>query len=312
MSFQRLILQWLAARTVETVKQQAVKELFSTGEERSETESKPLVCGDNPETAGEREKPDSAPERPEVDFGFVFAMPMEASGVADCLKRKKTTRGDGRTFHTGFFGEHRVALVESGVGQEKAAQAAEVLIDLFQPKRLLSTGYGGGLSKRLKRFNICFPEMLVRESDDARLDLSEPVPQRIESFEPGPVRGRLALLTTDFVASTPKQKSRLHHDTGAELVDMETFAVADICRRHEIPFLAIRIILDTAEEELPKDIQSIMKNAETGGARLVGSVLGSMFSRPSSVLDLFSLQQRALEATDRLAKKIATEIQGKG
>ncbi len=91
---------------------------------------------------------------------------------------------------------------------------------------------------------------------------------------------------------------------------MESFAVADVCRKHGLPFLSIRIILDTVEEELPKDVQRMLKHAETGGARLVGSVIGSLFRRPQSMLDLFSLKQRALEATDRLSRHIGAEIGG--
>ena len=300
MSIQRLITQWLAAQTVEAVKRQAVKEIFTEPESTSDDQDKPITCTDNPDAG---EKPTEL-KRAMVDIGFVFAMPMEAAGIADRLKQKKTTRGDGRTFHTGLLGDYRVALVESGVGQEKAGRAAEVLVDVFQPRRILSAGYGGGLSKRLKRFNVCFPDLLVRESDGAKLDLSGSVPKSVTDFS----EDRFTLLTTDFVVTSSKQKKTLNLNIGAELVDMETFAVAEVCRRHDIPFLAVRIILDTAEEELPKDVQKIMKDAEVGGARLAGSVLGSLFSRPSSMLDLFTLKQRALEATDRLAKRIAVEL----
>ncbi len=289
MSILRLITRMLAAQAVETVKSQAAQAIFSTA--------------DATEKNGETE-PD---EKAAVDIGFVFAMPMEAAGIVDRLERKKTTCGNGRTFHTGLFGNSRVALVESGVGQEKATSATEVLIDVFAPERIVSAGYGGGLSKRLKRFNVCFPEMLIRLSDGARLDLAEPIPKFVEA-EVGPVKGKLALLTADRVIDTPVEKFSLGRETGAELVDMESFAVAEVCRNRAVPFRAIRVVLDDAEEELPKDMQRILKHAEVGGARLAGSVLGSLFRRPTSLLDLFSLKQRALEAADRLANHIGREI----
>lgn len=296
MSFHQLITRWLAAQAMQAVK----KEILHGPEEEnaaSENEPKQLSCDDVSSDA-------AAPELPVVDIGFVFAMPMEAAGIADVLKRSKTTKADGRVFRTGFLGKYRVALVESGVGQEKAGRAAEVLLDVFQPKRLISAGYGGGLTRRLKRFAVCFPEIVVRQEDGDTLDLTEVVPKRLDV----PARDKLGLLTTDFVVASPKQKLELGKATGAEIVDMETFAVADVCRRREIPFLAARIILDTAEEQLPGDVQRILKNAEVGGARLVGSVLGSLFKRPSSILDLYSLKERALKATDRLAKQLVEEL----
>jgi adenosylhomocysteine nucleosidase len=251
-----------------------------------------------------------------VDLGFVFAMPMEAAGVADVLKQSQTTQGNGRTFHTGFFHGYRTAVVESGVGQENAGRAADVLIEVFKPKRLISAGYAGGLAKRLKQFNVCFPEILIRESDGKTLYVSNSVPENIETltnykklssdFEK--LNGKLILLTTDFVVGSPKQKSLLYRQTGGELVDMETFAVAEVCQKRQVPMLAVRIILDTADEQIPKDIQRILKDAEKGVARLAGSVLGAICSRPSSMLDLFSLRQRALRAADKLAKHIAIEL----
>lgn len=292
MSFQQLITRWLAAQAMQAVK----REVLSPAEEAASTEERPaLTCA-------------APPERPAIDIGFVFAMPMEAAGVVDLLKQKKTTKGDGRIFHTGLFGKFRVALVQSGVGQDKAGKAAEVMLDVFSPKRLVSAGYGGGLSKRLKRFAVCVPEIVIRESDGATLDLSDGVPQILESSNPD----KLALLTTDFVAASPRQKSSLKQRTGAEVVDMETWAVADLCRRRGAPLLAVRIILDTAEEELPKDVRRILKDAEIGGARLVGSLLGSLFKRPSSMMDLFTLKQHALSATDRLAKFLANELDSSG
>ncbi|MDR2117165.1 MAG: 5'-methylthioadenosine/S-adenosylhomocysteine nucleosidase, partial [Planctomycetaceae bacterium] len=306
MSFQQLIIRWLTAQVLQKAKKEILKvpETIADTDTSADTLKNPVIseqlcCEDSPDK----------PESTEVDLGFVFAMPMEAAGVTDILKKVQTTQGNGRTFHTGIFHGFRTAIVESGVGQANAGRAAEVLIDVFKPKRILSAGYAGGLAKRLKQFDVCFPEILLRESDGKKFYASNSVPEIIDESTCLEKQNRkLILLTTDFVAGSPKQKSMLYHKTGAELVDMETFAVAEVCRKHQIPLLAVRIILDTAEEQIPKDVQRILKNVEKGSARLAGSVIGSIFSRPSSMLDLFSLKQRALRATDRLAKQIAAEL----
>ncbi|MDR2754995.1 MAG: hypothetical protein LBC20_04755 [Planctomycetaceae bacterium] len=310
MFFQQLIIRWFTAQVL----QRAKKEILNVPEVTPNTNlsdrhseypsvSEQVCGGDSP-----NQSPNPS-DSIAVDLGFVFAMPMEAAGVTDVLKHAQTTQGNGRTFHTGLFHGYRTAIVESGVGQENAGRAAEVLLDVFKPKRILSAGYAGGLTKRLKQFDVCFPEILVRESDGKKFYVSNSVPEIIEESTASEKQNqKLILLTTDYVVGSPKQKSLLHHQTEAELVDMETFAVAEVCRKHQIPLLAVRIILDTAEEQIPKDVQRILKNSEKGGARLAGSVLGSLFSRPSSILDLFSLKQRALHATDQLAKQIAREI----
>ncbi len=248
-----------------------------------------------------------------VDLGFVFALALEAAGIVDRLQNRTTTRGAGRTFHTGQWAGRRIALVESGIGQEKAAQATEALIGTFGPKQIISAGYAGGLCNRWKRNTVCFPERLIRHSDAARLDLtcSSAVP-RLVSRDTAAGGDKLALLTTDRVIATATEKNLLGRETGAELVDMETFAVAEVCRRHNLPILAIRIVLDTADEELPSDIQKILHHAQSGvprsSARLAGSVVGAFWRRPKIMFDLFALKQRALDATDRLARQIENAV----
>lgn len=247
-------------------------------------------------------------ERPPSAFavGFVFAMPMEAAGVADKMTQRQTTKGDGRVFHTGMFGTHQTVIVESGVGSEQAAKAAEVLLDVFAPQQIISAGYAGGLSERLKRYSVCFPELLLRKSDNTVLDVSQSVPKSVEV--PLPINGKLTLLTSDEAIIDTEQKSRYCIQTGAELVDMETFAVADVCRVRRIPFRAARIILDTAAQKFPKDILHIIQCADKGVVRLTGSVLGSVFRRPSSVFDMWTLKEHTLRASDRLAAFLAKEL----
>jgi adenosylhomocysteine nucleosidase len=343
LSFQQFIFRWLTSQVLQKAKSELLKTLpkhsglspthsesLSNDSELPPTHSEFLsndlsvskqLCCVNPLERFSKES--DKLEQTGVDIGFVFAMPMEAAGVADVLKQPQTTKGNGRIFHTGIFHHYRVALVESGVGQENAGRAADVLIDVFRPKRLISAGYAGGLAKRLKQFNVCFPEVLIRESDGKTLYVSNSIPENIgflpnfkesstnsDGISSGSAKlnGKLRLLTTDYVVDSPDQKLLLNCRTGAELVDMETFAVAEVCQKCRIPMQAVRIILDTADEHIPKDIQRILKNVKKGNARLIGSVLGSVCSRPSSIVDLFSLRQRALLATDKLAKHIAIEL----
>ncbi len=293
MSFQQLIARWLAAQATATVKRELYSAVQNAATEQSPEAGTELVrCEDHDVKYS---------EPPPTDIGFVFAMPMEAAGIVDRLKDAETTIGDQRRFHTGRFGKFRVAVVESGVGQAKAAQATDALIEAFQPQRIVSAGYSGALAENLKRFAIRIPQTVVRESDGRRLHLAGAPSPEGET-----------LLTTDFVAATPKVKKSLGKKFAAQLVDMETFAVAERSLNRGIPFLSVRIVLDTVAEAIPNDVQRIMKNAERGTARLVGSVLGSLFSRPSALIDLYTLKERALDATDRLAKRVYREIAENG
>ena len=238
-----------------------------------------------------------------VDIGFVFALRQEALGILDRLKHAQKTKGNGRVFHTGKIGNISIALVLSGAGQKNAEEATKVLIDVFAPKLICSTGYAGGLSSRLKRFSICVPEQILRESDNQALDLASAIPRKSI-----PMPGKLTLLTVNDVVELPTKKRLLHERTGAELVDMETFAVADVCRIREIPFFSFRVVLDAVDDRIPKDITKILENAGKGVSRLAGTILGGLLSRPSLVVDIVSLKQRAFTATERLAQFALAEL----
>ena len=238
-----------------------------------------------------------------VDTGFVFALRQEAVGILDRLKHAQMTRGDGLTFYTGTINDISIAVVLSGIGQSNAEEATKKLIDVFEPKTVCSAGYVGGLSTRLKQYSICVPELVIRESDGQTLDLSSPIPQRIP-----PMSGKLTLITVNDVVETPEQKRALHKRTGAEIVDMETFVVADVCRNRNISFLSFRVVLDTVDDRIPRDIAQILGNIDKGVSRLSGTILGSIWSRPSVVLDFVSLKKRAFVATERLAQFAIAEL----
>ena len=84
---------------------------------------------------------------------------------------------------------------------------------------------------------------------------------------------------------------------------METFAVAEVCRRRNVPFFAVRIIHDPADETLPPDIEKLL-NQKTEAARL-GAAIGALWKRPSSIKDMWALKENSLVAAKKLAEFIA-------
>jgi len=58
-------------------------------------------------------------------------------------------------------------------------------------------------------------------------------------------------LTTPYVVCQAAEKRRLHAQTTALVVDMESHAIAQAARRSELPLLLLRIISDDAHQDLP-------------------------------------------------------------
>src|SRR6185295_15522441 len=82
--------------------------------------------------------------------------------------------------------------------------------------------------------------------------------------------------------------------------DMETFGVAEVCQERGVPLLAIRIISDGVDDELPSEIENLLAQKTLAGK--LGAAAGAVFRRPSAAKDLWRLREDALKASDRLAK----------
>lgn len=219
--------------------------------------------------------------------GVVFALGIEAGSLVDRMKKVQTSSGNGLTYHRGLLGWKHFILVVSGVGQEKARKATEALHEVFQPKCILSAGFAGALDPSLHR-NVVFQPKEVLSAEQ-----SLEVPQGQS----------MRLLTCDHLIDTVAEKQRLWKETGANLVDMESFAVAQYCQSHRVAFSSIRIVFDLANEELAKELRGIT-NPESGMIRKAGAFAGAFFKRPSCVMDLLKYKERALASADRLAVEI--------
>jgi adenosylhomocysteine nucleosidase len=98
----------------------------------------------------------------------------------------------------------------------------------------------------------------------------------------------------------PAERRSLAEQHQAIACDMETFAIAQVCREQGVPLLAIRIVSDAVDDELPPEIEHLLKQKSL--AAKVGAAAGAILKRFSAAKDLWKLREDALKASDRLAK----------
>jgi adenosylhomocysteine nucleosidase len=236
----------------------------------------------------------------QVDFGVVFALSQESGCFVDMLSQVRVTRGDGFTVRRGRVGELEVVVVESGPGRQRAAKAAHALIDAYRPRFVVSSGFAGGLDPRIKLHDLIVADSLCdADKREIALDPAAIVPRldEVQNLH----RGRL--LTMDRIIALSEEKRQLGIQHQALAVDMESFAVAEVCRERAVPILVVRAISDAVDDELPPDIGRLLSRKTFAGQ--LGAAVGSVFRRPGAMKDLFHLHQNALEACGRLASFLA-------
>jgi adenosylhomocysteine nucleosidase len=239
-----------------------------------------------------------APAPVAVDVGIVAALGMEVGFLVDQLSKVRKYSGPRHTVIEGEVGGKLVALIVAGMGREAARLGANVLLDGHRPRWLLSAGFAGALDPELGRNAVVMPnEVIDLDGHHFAIDVSVPPPGAASDRGPRIATGRL--LTVDRIIPSAAEKAELRRRYAADLVDMETSAVAAVCSARGVRFLAIRVISDEAGIDLPAEIVTLMTHS---GSYRVGAALRALWHRPSRIKDFWALHGHAQEAADHLAR----------
>lgn len=135
-------------------------------------------------------------------------------------------------------------LIHSGVGKINAALAAREAIERFRPRLVVNYGTAGAVHAGAHGL-LCVSRVIQRDMDAEPLAPrgTTPfgsVPGRIESGESG-----ICCATGDSFVRAPDEWLKKQ---GADVVDMELFAIAEVCRRAGVPWWACKYVTDSADE----------------------------------------------------------------
>jgi adenosylhomocysteine nucleosidase len=225
-------------------------------------------------------------------LGIVAALPTEGG----CLTRRRIAPRQPLAL------EQDVWIYVSGMGKERARAAAECLL-LEGAKALVSWGTAGALVEGLPSGTLVLPSAVVHSNGLVPVDsvwrerLSTHLGQRL------PVNtGTIA--QSDAVLTSPEQKHEFHQKTGAIAVDMESAAIGAVAGRHQVPFLAIRSIVDPCEMALPR---CAVEAVDEYGNTLWRKLLSGIRENPGSLAALIQLafHFRAALSTLRTVAQLA-------
>jgi adenosylhomocysteine nucleosidase len=244
-------------------------------------------------------RPFVAPAPIPADVGIVAALPLELGFFVDRLKRVRKYKSAASTIVEGEFDGKVVAVVYSGVGRSAARDATQILIAGHRPSLIVSAGFAGGLDPDLTRGKVVIPREIV-DLDGNRFPV-EPMDSESSPTDSSP----FSLLTVDSIARTAAEKAELRANFRADLIDMETSAVAAVCGDQGKRFISIRVISDDAAAELPAEIATMLSRSTS---YQIGAAFRAIVRRPSAVKDFWALHSHAIEASDQLAKGLGKAI----
>lgn len=173
-------------------------------------------------------------------------------------------------------------LLYTGMGKDKAQQACEVVLTEEKLRFVLTCGFAGALAPNLKpgdilaQLNEFFPTNIIPNS----------LPQ-------------CTFHCSDKVIRTAQEKTNLFQQTNSLAVEMESGIIQQYCTAHRIPCATIRVISDTAQEELPIDFEAL---SGKDGKVSISQLMGELIRHPGKIPSLVRLGFHCNYA----AKKLAT------
>jgi adenosylhomocysteine nucleosidase len=154
------------------------------------------------------------------------------------------------------------------------------------PELVLTCGFAGGLNPELKLGDVVF------ETSDETL--------RAKLFGAG--AKPLKIFCADRIATTVAEKKKLRAETGADAVEMESAAIHAVCRERGILCATIRVISDTASEDLPLDFNALSKPDKNLD---FGKLFLAIAKSPGKIGALMELQKKTKFAAEQLAAVLA-------
>lgn len=195
----------------------------------------------------------------------------------------------------------KVGVVLTGIGPRQAAlKASEIVWESNEPVRVcISAGLAGALRPEYKLADVLAARAVSSGGAPRAREL------RVIDCDPslvalaGECGARIAagIHTADRVISTAAEKQVLA--AAADAVEMESFEVVKESVAYGVRSVVIRAISDTAEEDLPLDMDRILT---ADGCVSTARVLGQLLRRPGALPGLLRLGSRSKRAAEALAQ----------
>ncbi len=117
-----------------------------------------------------------------------------------------------------------------------------------------------------------------------------------------------ALLTAPRVMLNSDEKSKFLNEwlPEAAAVDMETAAAAQEAEQKHIPWMAVRVITDSLEDEMPLDFNAI---ASASGYIPIRNILRELIRKPGKLPDLLRLGRRSSLSAAKLTNFLESYLE---
>ena len=201
-----------------------------------------------------------------MKIGIIFAMQEELNALKNHLEITNEFSIFDSKFYESKVNNVTCILVESGIGKVNSARTTQILIDNMKVDYIFNIGVAGGIDEKLKVGDIVIGKTLVQHDFDITafnhekgfipnvgkcINSDEYLVKLVSEIDSSFLQGTIA--SGDIFCTDTTMSKKIHDKFGALCVEMEGASIAQVCYLCNIPFLIIRSISDT-----PNNDNSIM------------------------------------------------------
>ncbi len=231
-----------------------------------------------------------------MKIAIIGAMREEIEPLLEKFDKYNLVEYGGNKYYEVRYGNLEIIIVYSKIGKVFATLTATILLEKFRCEMILFSGVAGALNSKLKigdfviASKVCqhdvditkfgheygyIPESSVYiESDKQIRCVAKSVAEKLDiSINEG------IIATGDQFVGDDKMKSFIKNNFYADVLDMESGAVAVVCKNLDIPFFILRIISDTANKDADINFQEFINEITKKSAAFMFELIKELIKK---------------------------------
>ena len=226
-----------------------------------------------------------------MKIAILGAMQEEIEPLLEIIQDYKITDYANNKYYEAKYNGIEIVIAYSKIGKVYASLTATILLEKFKCDRLIFTGVAGGINKNLKIGDLILADSLcqhdvditafghkygfIPESKDRFISTDKNLNSlAMEVANENNIKLINGVIATgdQFIASEDR-KNWIENEFKADALEMEGASVAVICDAYKIPFLILRAISDTANDDAGIDFDEFLKSSAKTSALFITSLI---------------------------------------
>ncbi|MGG5737082.1 MULTISPECIES: 5'-methylthioadenosine/adenosylhomocysteine nucleosidase [Bacillus cereus group] len=227
-------------------------------------------------------------------IGIIGAMQIEIDLLLEKLHIKEEHTIAGMPFYKGNYMDTEIIITRCGVGKVNAAACTQILINKFDVDTIINTGVAGGLHPDVKVGDLVISTNVThhdvsknqmknlfpfQESFIASKELRELAREACNSSSLNVPVHEGRIVSGECFVEDSKLKEQLVTEYAPHCTEMEGAAIGHVAHINDIPFLVIRSISDSADDEAQVSYEDFAKTAANYCSEIIVEMLKHISSK---------------------------------